>query len=141
MRVKQSVDFQMAPKKATKGKGADAEPTRDEGWNTSKCPQSDLESLVKQVFLAPRSIIQWRPALGKDHPYENTAEIIDVTSYLERELGFPYSSFFFGLLHYYRIQLYHLTPNSFVHISIFVHLCEAFLGIEPILNSSATFSI
>ena len=28
------------------------------------------------------------------------------------------------------IQLYHLTPNSFVHISIFVHLCEAFLGIE-----------
>src|SRR6185312_15895563 len=26
---------------------------------------------------------------------------------------------------------HHLTPNSFVHISIFVHLCEAFLGIEP----------
>ena len=24
-----------------------------------------------------------------------------------------------------------LTPNSFVHMSIFVHLCEAFLGIEP----------
>ena len=24
-----------------------------------------------------------------------------------------------------------LNPNSFVHISIFVHLCEAFLGIEP----------
>ena len=35
------------------------------------------------------------------------------------------------LLRYYRIQLHHLTPNSFVHISIFVHLCEAFLGIEP----------
>ena len=27
--------------------------------------------------------------------------------------------------------MHHLTPNSFVHISIFVHLCEAFLGIEP----------
>ena len=38
---------------------------------------------------------------------------------------------FSELLHYYRIQLHHLTPNSFVHISIFVHLCEAFLGIEP----------
>ena len=24
-----------------------------------------------------------------------------------------------------------LPPNSFVHISVFVHLCEAFLGIEP----------
>ena len=39
--------------------------------------------------------------------------------------------FFSGLLRYYRIQLHHLTPNSLVHISIFVHLCEAFLGIEP----------
>ena len=46
-------------------------------------------------------------------------------------LGFPCSFFFSGLLRYYKIQLHHLTPNSFVHISIFVHLCEAFLGIEP----------
>ena len=45
--------------------------------------------------------------------------------------GFLAFLFFSGLLHYYRIQLHHLTPNSFVHISIFVHLCEAFLGIEP----------
>jgi len=27
--------------------------------------------------------------------------------------------------------VHHLTPNSILHISIFVHLCEAFLGIEP----------
>jgi len=131
MRVKRSVDFRMAPKKATKGNGAAAEPTRDEGWNTSKCSQSDLESLVKQGFLAPRSIIQWRPALGRDHPYENTGEVVAFTSFLERGLGFPCSSFFSGLLRYYKIQLHHLTPIFFVHISIFVHLCEAFLGIEP----------
>ena len=131
MRVKRSVDFQMAPKKSTKGKGAATEPTRDEEWNTSKCSQFDLESLVSQGLLVPRSIIQWRSALGKDHSYENTGKIIAFTSYLEWGLGFPCSSFFSGLLRYYRIQLHHLTPNSFVHISIFVHLCEAFLGIEP----------
>ena len=131
MRVKQSVDFRMAPKKATKGKGAVAEPTRDEGWNTSKCYQSDLESLVKQVLLVPRSTVQWRPALGRDHPYENTGEVVAFTSFLEWGLGFPCSSFFSRLLRYYRIQLHHLTPNSFVYISIFVPLCEAFLAIEP----------
>ena len=27
--------------------------------------------------------------------------------------------------------MHHLTPNSFIHISMFVYLCEAFLGIEP----------
>ena len=37
MRVKRPVDFQMAPKKAVKGKSAAAEPTQEEGWNTSKC--------------------------------------------------------------------------------------------------------
>ena len=114
MRVKRPVDFRMAPKKAIKGKGVAAEPTQEEGWNTSKCSQSDLVSLVNQGLLAPGSVVQWRPALGKDHPYENTGEIVAFTSYLERGLGFPCSSFFFGLLRYYRIQLHHLTPNSLV---------------------------
>ena len=83
MRVKRSVDFRMAAKKATKGKGAAVESTHDEGWNTSKCSQSDLDSLVLQGLLVPRSVIQWRPALGKDHPYENTGKIIAFTSCLE----------------------------------------------------------
>ena len=131
MRVKRYVDFRMAPKKSSKGKGAAAEPTQEEGWNTSKCSQSDLETLVSDGLLVPRSVIQWRPALGEDHKYENMGEIVAFTPYLERGLGFPCSSFFSGLLRYYRIQLHHLSSNSFVHILIFVHLCEAFLGIEP----------
>ena len=66
----------MAPKKATKGKVVAAEPTRDEGWNTSKCSQSDLDSLVSQGLLVPKYVIHWRPALGSDHPYENTGELL-----------------------------------------------------------------
>ena len=121
----------MAPKKATKGKGAAAEPTREEGWEPSKCSRSDLESLVKQGFLPSESVVQWRPAFGDARPYENTGEIVGFVPYFERGLSLPSSNFFSGLLYYYGIQLHHLTPNSFVHISISVHLCEAFLGIEP----------
>ena len=131
MHVKRSVDFRMAPKKSSKGKGAATEPAHEEGWNTSKCSESDLETLVSACLLVPRSAVQWCPALVKDHPYENTGEIVAFAPYLEWGLGFPCSFFFSGLLLYYRIQLHHLTPNSFVHISVFVHLCEAFLGIEP----------
>ena len=29
------------------------------------------------------------------------------------------------------IQIHHLTPESIQHLAVFVHLCEAFLGIEP----------
>ena len=83
------------------GKGAAAEPTREEGWNMSKCSQTDLETLVSDGLLVPKSIIQWHPALGKDHPYENTREIVAFTPYLERGLGLPCLNFFSGLLYYY----------------------------------------
>ena len=96
MRVKHSVDFRMAPKKSSKGKGVAAEPTHEEGWNTSKCSESDLETLVSAGLLVPRSVIQWRPTLGKDHPYENTGEIVAFAPYLERGLGFPCSFSFLG---------------------------------------------
>ena len=131
MREKRQVTFRMAPKKSMKGKEVEAKPTREEGWLQSKCSESDLESLVKQGFLHSRYVVQWRPALGHDHPYENTGEIISFTPYFERVLGLPCSNFFSGLLYYYVIQLHHLTPNFFVHLSIFVQLCEAFMGIEP----------
>ena len=131
MSVKRSVDFRMAPKKVNKGNVAAAEPTRDEVWEPSKCYRFNLESLVKQGFLASKSVIQWRPAFGDARPYENTGEIIGCIPYFERRLDLPSSNFFSGLLYHYVIQLHHLIPNSFVHISVFVCLCEAFLGIEP----------
>ena len=81
--MKHFVDFRIAPKKSSKGKGAAAEPTHEEGWNTSKCSESDLETLVSAGLLVPRSVIQWRHALGKDHPYENMGEIVAVAPYLE----------------------------------------------------------
>ena len=76
MRVKHSVDFRMAPKKSSKGKGAAAEPTHEEGWIVSKCSESDLETLVFAGLLLEKSNIQWRPALGEDRPYETTGEIV-----------------------------------------------------------------
>ena len=78
-----------------------------------------------------KSVIQWHPALGDARSYEDTGEIVGFLPYFERGFGLPCSNFFSGLLYYYGIQLHHLTPNSFVHISVFVHLCEAFMGIEP----------
>ena len=76
MRVKHPVDFQMAPKKTSKGKGLAAKPTREEGWVPSKCSISDLKTLVSDGLLPVKSVIQWRPALGEDRPYETTGEIV-----------------------------------------------------------------
>ena len=47
------------------------------------------------------------------------------------ETGLPISPFFRGILDFYHINLTHLNPNSILQISIFVHLCEAYLGVLP----------
>jgi hypothetical protein len=52
-------------------------------------------------------------------------------SFLYRGLSLPAHVFLRRLLHMYEIQLWQLTPNSILHLAIFITLCEAFLGIEP----------
>jgi hypothetical protein len=51
--------------------------------------------------------------------------------FLIRGLALPISPFFRDLLDFYELNLTHLNPNSILQVSIFVHLCEAFLGILP----------
>ena len=124
----------MAPKRSiAKGKVDDAAVGEAEvhGWKSSKCTDSHLLNLVGKHLLQPRSVIHWRGSVGESFPHEEGNESVIFLPYVLRGLGFPVSNFFRGLLHYWVIQVHHLTPNSILHISIFVHLCEAFMGIEP----------
>ena len=43
-------------------------------------------------------------------------------------------AFFRGLHFFYGLEVMHLMPNSIVHIAIFIHLCEAYLGIALYFN-------
>jgi hypothetical protein len=52
-------------------------------------------------------------------------------AFLLRGLSLPAHEFLRGLLFVYGVQLHQLTPNSLLHITCFVTLCESFLGIEP----------
>jgi hypothetical protein len=54
-----------------------------------------------------------------------------LSSFFQRKFGLLACDFLHGLLQYYQIELVHLNPNSILHITVFVHLCEAFLGIPP----------
>jgi hypothetical protein len=50
---------------------------------------------------------------------------------VERGLALIARDLFEGLPEYYGIEYVNLNPNGIFHIYIFVHLCEAFLGIKP----------
>ena len=134
----------MAPKRsASKGKVDDAAVGEAEvhGWKSSKCTDSHLLDLVGKYLLQPRSVIHWRGSMGESFPHEEGNESVVFLPYVLRGLNFPVSDFFRGLLFHWGVQVHHLTPNSILHISIFIHLCEAFLGSSPTLICFSISSI
>ena len=90
-----------------------------------------MQELEDMKMLQSRVVIQWRGAEGEDRPYEGTLETVIFCDFVERGLAVPVSDFLQALLQFWGIQLHHLTPQSILHLSIFTHLCEAFLGVLP----------
>ena len=76
-------------------------------------------------------MIQWRAGEGEDYPMEGTIETVVFRDFVECGLAVPISECFYALLQFWGIQLHHLTPQSILHLSIFTHFYEAFLGILP----------
>jgi hypothetical protein len=92
---------------------------------------SEIRKLVANHILPHRVVLQWRPATGEDLPTSNKNEIVVFSSIFQRGFGLPACDFFRILLDHYQIELVHLNSNSILQIAVFVHLCEAFLGIPP----------
>jgi hypothetical protein len=67
-------------------------------------------------------------------PFENMDVLVLFQQFIERCLVLPVFEFPRNLLSFYGIQIHHLVRNSILHISMFVHLCEAFIVIPPHWN-------
>ena len=112
--------------------GAAGDGAEVQEWKSSKCIDSHLLNLVESHLLQPRKVIHWRGSVGESFPHEGRNESVVFLPHVLRGLGFSIFDFFCGLLYYWGgVHVHYLTPNSMLHISFFVHLCEAFLGIEP----------
>jgi hypothetical protein len=101
------------------------------GNHMSIISESDLLHLVDVEVLPPKELCSWRIWRGVTIPMEDTHESVVYVPFLIRDLALPVSPFFCGLLVFYDLNLTHLNPNSILQVSIFIHLCEAYLGILP----------
>jgi hypothetical protein len=124
----------MAPKRKNQNSAAAVIPPIDlnsqlpfAGNHMFVVSESDLLHLVDVGVLPPKDLCSWRICRGVTVPTEDTHESV----VLIRGLALPISLFFRGLLDFYNLNLTHLNPNSNLQISVFVHLCEAYLGILP----------
>jgi hypothetical protein len=107
-------------------------PNPNKEWKKSKEKTNDLLALLNSGFLREKEVDMWCAATGDPYPMEkNPDEIPMFTRFVERGLALPVSDFFKGLLDYYGIEYLNHNPNGIFHVSVFIHFCEAFLGIKP----------
>ena len=69
------------------------------------------------------------PAKGQVIPTPKSGERVVFISHFLRGLGFALHPFVRGLIFYYGLDFHDLALDSFLHISAFIVMCEAFLRI------------
>ncbi|KAK1663286.1 hypothetical protein QYE76_051445 [Lolium multiflorum] len=97
-------------------------------WERSKISAQDINLLKKLGMQKPKALCFPSEESYPTPPMEYRVSFVD---HLIRSLSAPIHPFLWGLLFVYGLQLHHLTPNSILHISIFITLCESFLGVQP----------
>ncbi|KAK1621172.1 hypothetical protein QYE76_026689 [Lolium multiflorum] len=98
-------------------------------WERSKLSSQDI-NLLKKLGLSKKPNALRFPS-EESYPTPPMGYRVSFIDHLIRGLSAPIHPFLRGLLFVYGLQLHHLTPNSILHISIFITLCEAFLGVQP----------
>src|SRR3954464_5139668 len=71
------------------------------------------------------------PAQGQVIPTPKPGESVVFMSHFLQGLGFVPDPFVRGLMFYYGLDFHDLAPESILHISSFIIVCEAFLCITP----------
>jgi hypothetical protein len=103
-------------------------------WSKSMSIEATLAKLVTVGVMAEAAIGRWRTLDGESYPNPRPGEIVVFEDFYWHGFGNLCHPFFCKLCDYYRISICNLHPNSVLSVSIFVTLCESFLGIQPHFN-------
>ena len=96
----------------------------------SSVTEEDIRKLREARYLTAE-VSHRLPARGQVVPTPEANENIVFISHFLRGLGLTLDPFVRGLMFYYGLGFHDLAPDSFLHISAFIVVCEAFLRITP----------
>ena len=99
-------------------------------WMPSSVTEEDVLKLREAKF-STTEIWHRFPAQRQAIPNPQPGESVVFMSHFLRGLGFPMDPFVRGLLFYYGLEFHDLAPESILHISSFIVVCEAFLRVTP----------
>ncbi|KAK1685097.1 hypothetical protein QYE76_045945 [Lolium multiflorum] len=117
----------MGKKKSASASGA-SKVSRD--WDASTISNREVNKLRTLGLISPSDDdIRLPGAASRPKPPKGFTVMF--VAFLFPGLSLPAHEFLRSLLFFYGIQLWQSTPNSILHLSIFITVCEAFLGIDP----------
>ena len=93
--------------------------------------EAALNQLVVDGVLLDRVTVGLRPTRGESFATPHGDELVVFEDYFYHGFVVLIYPFLHGLIEYYAISLCNLGPNSILHISVFIHFYEAYLGILP----------
>lgn len=67
----------------------------------------------------------------EEEPTPPAGYIVSFVSFRERGFGVSASCFMRALLYYYGVELHNFNSNSIAQATIFMTVCEGYLGIDP----------
>ncbi len=94
----------------------------------SSIKEEDIKNLREARYLTAE-ILHRLPAQGQVVPTPEPNESVVFVSHFLRGLGLALDPFVRGLMFYYGLDFHDLAPDSLLHISSFIVICEAFLCI------------
>ena len=102
----------------------------DREWAPSETTEARLLDLVVQGVLPEKERAGWRaPDPVETYPMPLDDEAVVFEDYFTRGFGFPISEFVHKLLTLWCVSLCNLPPNTIFHLSLFIYLCECWVGI------------
>ena len=96
----------------------------------SSIKEEDIKKLRETRYLTAE-ISHRLPSRGQVIPTHEPGESVVFISHFLRGLGLALDPFVRGLMFYYGLDFHDLAPDSILHISSFIIVCEAFLRINP----------
>jgi hypothetical protein len=115
----------MALKRSHGGsKKAVREINRDEEWVRSVSDETTLNNLVVHGVLLDGAMAGCRLVASEDFPTPRSDKLVVFKDYFFHGFGIPIQPFLRRLIDYYGVSLYNISPNSILHVAIFINLCE-----------------
>ena len=125
----------MAPKRGGgNAKKAATGASHDKEWVPSLMGEMELNEMLEAGVLPDRITAGWRPADGEPYPMPHANELVVFEDYFWHGLGLLVHPFLQDLLEYWGVSLCNLHLNTILHISMFIHFFEVYLGILPHFN-------